>query len=1006
MLAIVLLFLVPVVLADQLYVVSPSGKETLVATCAPGESCTRDNIDRDFCNEEGQWRVHFVGAFGSSVSDSHFVEWNTKSYCRSACMPVKGGVATIPGWSDDAQLCCGDDQDVSAAAYDCGKRASSSLCVESSRTSTTRTWKWLHVLTDVGRITDAFCGNVQVVAAGGSFHSCGESNISRFARTFATVKKKVLLLDGVNDAVDLGDTGPSSSAFSISLMVKGASVNRTQRLVSKFGDVGTFRLQVTPTGKPQFVVRTEDGEFTVTGSRVVTDGAWHHVAAVYTGSQVQVFFDGIIDTVASAHGDVVVSSTKTLVGSEVAQPLVFGGQLDDLRIFGRVLSVDEARQQYLAWWSGLQPALGAGVIAAYEFEGDAVDVSGNGRTGAFVNGASTTEASILVTAPQSGSATSPLVIANATKDGKLHGYACFVDASEKARLAECSGSAAPLSSSGVIKGPGGGVRSVAGFARDVDWYCKSDGAWAIDLDDDSVACAGGGFTWTGRRCCSEGDDLVEYYNDPYLGEGTGGGCWNKTFIGFGKFTSTDKRVINVNGTFHGCNVSNSSDLLRVQDQASCEAVLAGSNDVPCTVFVNAQGTNKHVFCGASGQWLADAKGNRSRLSTIVWGNVSAPNRSECCAPGDCWDGKVCVQNQLISAEDKTTEGFRCINGSWSVQPLKFNWDRFKRGFCPVESQCLVDPLGRFENNGKPELFFNGSSQGPQCIDDGQYVLDYYCDKGNWTTRSKLVGLQLADVGKRLAQGNFAMYCDVPRAAMAFINYTVFARPAAEYVDECPIGSSSYPCVNNVCVLRYGNDVAFGTSINTPINGSRSVLLALNKSASLCDGVSRNASNAVSCGQNVYYNPALQLVFVVPRGAPAVAVSDVPLSTPYRAIQSFVFNRLQSPTQDFSFFNNSRLFGKWYAAEGSGASSVFSFLEEGIFDSSVGKARDHIGVKYNNVGEVDVCRLVQSYPPNQEFVSPASCNATGPGEVQIVAHRTQAGGLVGVWRDLTGKLRVS
>ncbi len=47
------------------------------------------------------------------------------------------------------------------------------------------------------------------------------------------------------------------------------------------------------------------------------------------------------------------------------------------------------------------------------------------------------------------------------------------------------------------------------------YYCASDGDWTKDLDvKDRESCDAAGFTGTGKRCCSEADDVEEYYNDP------------------------------------------------------------------------------------------------------------------------------------------------------------------------------------------------------------------------------------------------------------------------------------------------------------------------------------------------------------------------------------------------------------------------------------------------------------------------------------------------------------
>ncbi|MBW2986540.1 LamG domain-containing protein [Candidatus Woesearchaeota archaeon] len=47
-----------------------------------------------------------------------------------------------------------------------------------------------------------------------------------------------------------------------------------------------------------------------------------------------------------------------------------------------------------------------------------------------------------------------------------------------------------------------------------NYYCAADGEWTTDLDiKDESSCNKAGFVWTGNLCCSEDDDVNEYYND-------------------------------------------------------------------------------------------------------------------------------------------------------------------------------------------------------------------------------------------------------------------------------------------------------------------------------------------------------------------------------------------------------------------------------------------------------------------------------------------------------------
>ncbi|MBI3027719.1 hypothetical protein HYY70_06435, partial [Candidatus Woesearchaeota archaeon] len=90
------------------------------------------------------------------------------------------------------------------------------------------------------------------------------------------------------------------------------------------------------------------------------------------------------------------------------------------------------------------------------------------------------------------------------------------------------------------------------------YYCTPARKFVTDLDVDQLGvstsdrqstCGKAGFTWTGTKCCSEADDIGEYYNDA---DGVGG-CWNKKPILSVNFVEgTDNSVVNFNGEFNGC----------------------------------------------------------------------------------------------------------------------------------------------------------------------------------------------------------------------------------------------------------------------------------------------------------------------------------------------------------------------------------------------------------------------------------------------------------------------
>lgn len=84
--------------------------------------------------------------------------------------------------------------------------------------------------------------------------------------------------------------------------------------------------------------------FDVSGTKNVTDGAWHHLAYTYTGAAMQLYVDGVIDVSQPKTGTIFSSSANTLF----MQPPGSGGQFDEVKIFNRSLSAAEIADEYRA----------------------------------------------------------------------------------------------------------------------------------------------------------------------------------------------------------------------------------------------------------------------------------------------------------------------------------------------------------------------------------------------------------------------------------------------------------------------------------------------------------------------------------------------------------------------------------------------------------------------------------------------------------------------------------
>jgi hypothetical protein len=440
----------------------------------------------------------------------------------------------------------------------------------------------------------------------------------------------------------------------------------------------------------------------------------------------------------------------------------------------------------------------------------------------------------------------------------------------------------------------------------------------------------------------------------------------------------------------------------------------------CTVLPHAH-PQGDVFCAKAGQWKVDTRNsNRNILKTIAWGTPDAgTTASECCSATSCWTGSACQDNQLGTAVPLNYHGYRCENGTWQYRVPVYNWDRSKSGYCPTVTDCIVQPDGSSVNNYLPNQYYENVLH-PQCLADGQYIVDedqksdHICEAGTWSTRTKEIGLRLLKLADAVSPTNYQLFCG---PASETLNLP--AQISAFTGDNtCHAGIRSFPCANNFCVLTTPQGVAWGVSLNKPVNDpSKSFLLALNKSVTFCDNALSGGFNECSSPSGIWYDSVTQTVLSVPFAAGGLSIQSGSASgnistaelfnqfieSPFDQLKQFVFTRLHNPAggNDWSFFNNTNTFGRMYAAR-KDSSRIFAFLEENVFDDQKIK-RDYIGMQYTNVdlGANPCLDLILKYD------NLASCNATA-GNLQIVRQKplgdVSKRPLLQAWRDLTAKLR--
>jgi hypothetical protein len=135
-------------------------------------------------------------------------------------------------------------------------------------------------------------------------------------------------------------------AMTVAVWVK-TSANASGTIIDKRnadGSAGSYRLSLID-GHVEMQVFNNNEQAGVTGSTVIADDKWHHVAGVYDGAHLQVFVDGHLDASVTASGTIAIVPASLFIGRAVGGGS-FPDVIDDIRIYNRALDADDLRDLF------------------------------------------------------------------------------------------------------------------------------------------------------------------------------------------------------------------------------------------------------------------------------------------------------------------------------------------------------------------------------------------------------------------------------------------------------------------------------------------------------------------------------------------------------------------------------------------------------------------------------------------------------------------------------------
>lgn len=210
----------------------------------------------------------------------------------------------------------------------------------------------------------------------------------------AIAQNFALDLDGVDDKVGILDSPELNPQNSLTIE---AWINAEEwqssiwagTIVSKQGtspDKG-YGLTAGENGRVEFTVSIEEGWKSVATPALLGTNAWYHIAGVYTGSQVEIYINGVLQGTEDAIGELTSGTGVVMnIGDNPTWPGRFwNGKLDEIRIWNTARTETQIQEFMSVELSGSEE----GLVAYYpmnEGTGNAItDASGNENAGQLLN---------------------------------------------------------------------------------------------------------------------------------------------------------------------------------------------------------------------------------------------------------------------------------------------------------------------------------------------------------------------------------------------------------------------------------------------------------------------------------------------------------------------------------------------------------------------------------------------------------------------------------------------
>ena len=162
------------------------------------------------------------------------------------------------------------------------------------------------------------------------------------------IAERSVYFDGVVDYIDMEDNlDLNPTDFTISAWIKRDTGTTNASIISKRNAAFTEGYDLRINGAGRLEMSWNGGAVSLTSSVAIPEEEWHQVAVIFSGGTATLYIDGVADTNASSLAAPIATSQKFLVaaadGYDPNTTDYFAGNIDEVRIWNRALTVDQLR---------------------------------------------------------------------------------------------------------------------------------------------------------------------------------------------------------------------------------------------------------------------------------------------------------------------------------------------------------------------------------------------------------------------------------------------------------------------------------------------------------------------------------------------------------------------------------------------------------------------------------------------------------------------------------------